>query len=689
MKRKSFLLISACALLAFGGLASCSIPEVAPEIYTVSDNSPTDYSIVGLDSEGYEAGEKVLFGVVSKDGTTDVDLAEVRVEGASVTHEGGNLYSFVMPATNVKIEVTLGLDAALAKAQTGAAFDSIFTEKQTYIDNSGEISSKSRYARRVTATATNEYNLVTRYKSVYDYDEANFDNNVPIDVSKTEADTIYMFAKKPETTHLATTALDMNNTLAYSDVLDSATEANLDWYSTFNNPFSLLDADDFEADATEVGVYHLKTGDPSLNPVKTSLAQIIFGDIQLGYKVDEFSVKVVNGEFTEYSGTFADPAFEMYKSEVSFTGTFTGFGETVFETPTTLEGEVDEDLEDALADLRKGNYTVTVTEKYTNSFTQKTTVDVTRGRSDGGEHFLQEIFATDADIATAEPAETYFYNQLTVYDDFMERDEYSVEQAVKIRNEYFKFSSDREDVRILTNMLPQFNFSSLFFKKDGDKYVLKTAEELPYYAVFGTEELFSPFTTLSLRNLEITIGDDAVTFVTDDTYGTITTVSYTNIGSTTIEEITINETTEKLTKWEDFFKNDAITTQATSTIPSEIINLVPVPRVSYGGSVANVTPAYFEVDEEAGTRSMQIVCALDSFGDMVDLQYDDLLVLFSQGLSAQGFDYDESDTSQYLFRKRMNVLGVDSDVEISLGGYGTYFVVEYNIEKHVEPTPEA
>ena len=616
-----------------------------------------------------------------------------------MTHEGGNVYTFVMPAKDVTIEViladlepektdeVLGLADALEKASEGASFETVFVEKQTYIDNSGNISSQSRYARKITSEATSEYNLVTRYDSVYDSNKENFENNTPIDVSETEADTITMYSKIPNTTNLGTTALGIDNVVHYYDVLDSATEVNLDWYETFNNPFNLLSVTDFVEDETEKGLFHLKTEDIQNRLVCDALALIVFGDIQQQYTVEKFSVKVVDGEFTTYLGHFAEPQFEWYRSEVLFTGEFKGFGKTVFEEPKPVDGASDATFDEAITKLKEGNYTVSVTEDYTSAYYGRT-VDVTKGYSDGGDSFLQEFYATNADMSTAKPYEAYYYLQQSEIG-WGDIEEFSIQRGVKIKEEYYTFSSDLEDVKIKDNLLPTFAISSALFDKEDNKYTLKSSENLPYYMMLGKEDVFSPFTSLSIRNLEITIGEDSVTFVTDDTYGTITTVEYSEIGTTTVPEITIKTTTDDLKTWEDYFKTEDDVTLANNTIPSEIMNLVPTPKVSYGGNVTNVAPNYAEVDEKTGARTMQIVCALDDVGDYVDLQYDDLLVYFSQAVTKEGFIYDESNTDEYAFIKEMNVLGVDSTVEISFGGYGNYFVVQYDIAPIVEEEPEA
>ena len=698
MKKKSLFVLSTCSFLLFGTLVSCS-NESTPftQAFLVNETTSSDYDIVGLDNTGYAQGRKVTFGVVVKNGQKVI--SEVKAGSETVTHEGGNVYTFVMPAKDVTIEViladlepektdeVLGLADALEKASEGASFETVFVEKQTYIDNSGNISSQSRYARKITSEATSEYNLVTRYDSVYDSNKENFENNTPIDVSETEADTITMYSKIPNTTNLGTTALGIDNVVHYYDVLDSATEVNLDWYETFNNPFNLLSVTDFVEDETEKGLFHLKTEDIKNRLVCDALALIVFGDIQQQYTVEEFSVKVVDGEFTTYSGHFAEPQFEWYRSEVLFTGEFKGFGKTVFEEPKPVDGASDATFDEAITKLKEGNYTVSVTEDYTSAYYGRT-VDVTKGYSDGGDSFLQEFYATNADMSTAKPYEAYYYLQQSEIG-WGDIEEFSIQRGVKIKEEYYTFSSDLEDVKIKDNLLPTFAISSALFDKEDNKYTLKSSENLPYYMMLGSEEVFSPFTSLSIRNLEITIGEDSVTFVTDDTYGTITTVEYSKIGTTTVPGITIKTTTDDLKTWEDYFKTEDDVTLANNTIPSEIMNLVPTPKVSYGGNVTNVAPNYAEVDKETGARTMQIVCALDDVGDYVDLQYDDLLVYFSQAVTKEGFIYDESNTDEYAFKKEMNVLGVDSTVEISFGGYGNYFVVQYDIAPIVEEEPEA
>lgn len=691
--KKNILFVSALSILLGAGLLVTSCGGTAPDTEEPGDtevtkynvNVPADtssYKIVGINADGYAEGDTVTFGIVLTDGSLTVDeVSATSTSTVAVTNEGGNIYTFTMPAADVTVTATFSavivdnsLETALAEAQTGALMDSVFIENQHYVDSTGAVTSSSRYARRVTSQMEGGFNQVTRYDSVYDYESM----EGPIDVSETEPDTIYIFAQSPDNGYLSTASLEIDNKIHYYDVLNTATDANMSWYQTFSNPFALLTVDDFEQDATDTTIYHLKTDKVLLADVYTSFAQNIFGDIQLDYHVSEFSVKVEDGHFTSYEGKFETCEWDWYNSEVVFSGEFTKFGTEVFTEPTAYTGATDTDLENALTELRKQNYTVKVSEKYTSSWTGETTDDVTIGYSDGGNRFLQDLYATNADLTTDAPIETYLYKQGSE-ESWSGALEYFVEQGVKIRDTFYKFSSNREGITIAGNMLPTFAISSAFFEKDGSTYTLKS--DLPYYLTSSYSSIYSPFTSTAMNEVSITLGENGdVTFVTSDPYGTTETVTYTKVGSTTVADSAITTDVSELTTWEDYFKTDAVVEEVHEVLPSEVINLVPTPVVSTTDApVTNVAPNYLEYDSETGERSMQIVIALDSFGDNVDLQFDDLLVYFSQAMPQEGFVYNTENLYEYEFTKTMNVLGLESDVSISFGGYSTYFVVEYNV----------
>lgn len=691
--KKNILFVSALSILLGAGLLVTSCGTTTPatteepgdtEIakFKVSVPADTDsYKFVGINSEGYAAGDKVTFGIVLSDELLSIDTVSAG-EGVAVTNEGGNIYTFTMPEKDVTLTASFkaltidnSLETALAELQTGALMDSVFIEYQDYVNSAGEVTSRSRYSRRVTSEMEGAFNQITRYESVYDYSE---DLSGSLDVSETEPDTIYIFAQSPDNGYLSTASLEIDNKIHYYDVLDTATEANMSWYQTFNNPFTLLSTADFVQDETDPTLYHLKTDNILLEDLYTSLAQDIFGDIQLDYHVSEFTVKLENGHFTSYEGKFETCEWDWYTSNVVFSGEFTKFGSEVFTEPVPYSGETDADLENALTELRKQNYTVKVSDKYTNSYYGTTTEDVTMGFSDGGTRFLQDLYATDADLTTDAPIETYLYKQGSE-ESWSGSIEYFVEQGVKIRDSFYKFSSDRDGVTIAGNMLPTFSLSSAFFEKNGSTYTLRS--DLPYYLTTSYSSIYSPFTSTSMNSVSITLGENGdVTFVTSDPYGTTETVTYTEVGTTTVADSELKTDTSELKTWEDYFKSDALVEEAHAVLPSEVINLVPTPLVSTKDApVTNVAPNYMEYDPESGARSMQILLALDEFGDNVDLQFDDLLVYYSQALAREGFEYNTENLNEYEFTKGMEVAGVESDVSISFGGYSSYFVVEYNV----------
>lgn len=764
--RKKLIPLSVGVVLSLAFITGCGEEANPPDTLaryklTVDDNA--DYKLVGVETDGYLAGEKVTFGVVSQTEAKVID--EVSAGQLVLNDEGGNIYTFTMPASDVNIVVTMEnvsdvlLTTALSEAREGLVMDTVYEERQQYYDTHGNPSgSPSRYAKRVISEMSGDYNRITRYSSKYDYSG---DFETEIDVSDTTPSDIYMFAKNPENGYLSTTYLNLNNELVYADVLDSATEANLEWYKTYGNPFNYLTANDFTVDESDANKYHLNVEDPKLSSTITGFAQIIFGDIQLAYHVEDFTITLKDGHLASYEGRFAVPEFEWYESTVLFTGSFTHLGADSLEKPEKMAVVEDEALKTALDALKKHNYTVEV----------NADGEVTRGYSDGGEHFLQDIFGEVTDLATATPIETYYYEQLSEFDDFTELYEYSVRQSVKIRNEFFTFSSDRDGVQIVPQMVAGFDISSAFFDKEGNTYTLKT-EGLPYYFVADDSTAYSPFSSTTINTLKITLGENGdVTFETTDSWGGSETVKYTNVGTTTVAAQVVNTNTDKLTKWEDYLKTQAQADALNEVIPTEIVNILPTPKTSVDSvaPIANVTtagvaagkttteegtldefeaevpedgetlPAYvgswsnadydaielyddgtgsygggwfgesfnYTVDGNVLTgvgedfiitmtfdptaktlvykyvqttpNTAQIAMSLDSYGDNVDLQYDDLLVLFSDALGKAGFTYNLENLEEYEFIKTMTISEVECEVSISLGGYNDMFIVEYSM----------
>ncbi len=76
----------------------------APAKYTVTVPAGVGYTVSGVNLEGYEAGEEVVFTVSVTD--SEKVLESVTSEQVNITNEEGN-YRFTMPAENVIVQVTL------------------------------------------------------------------------------------------------------------------------------------------------------------------------------------------------------------------------------------------------------------------------------------------------------------------------------------------------------------------------------------------------------------------------------------------------------------------------------------------------------------------------------------------------------------------------------------------------------
>lgn len=670
--KKRHLLIALSSLLIVGGtLVGCDQTQEVLS-YSVTHNSSTDFKVVGLKASGYVPGEKVTFGVVPNEGKV---VESISYGSLQITKESEEVYTFSMPTEAVNLNIVVAdysdeytvLDSALEGLKTGFEMDAVYIENQLYTYNDGSTYA-SRYAKRVINQVIDGYDLVTRYESAYDYSGETGD----IDVSETEPDVMYMFSRNKETGYLSTTYLGIDNTIHQPHVLDTATDAYINWTSTYDNPFNILTSADFTVDEADATIYHLDTTNLLLEPVYRNLATLIFGEYNSSYIVNELAVKLENGALTSFEGSFEVVNFAWYQSTITFKGEFTKIG-AVMEEPTVVSGEEDADLEATFDSLKEGNFTTVCTE-ITTDWYDNVNKDSTKGYSDGGDHFLQEIYDTNKVIGTDDPSEVYYYETIEEYDDFSETYQYSVKQAVKIRDEFYIFSSDRENIQIKENMLPSFEISSVLFTK-GEDGTYSFKEDLPYYFVPDTSSVFSTFTENSIGNLTIELATDSVTIKNVSSYAEEEVV-FTDIGTTTVTVPTINTTTDKLTKWEDYMKTEAIATELLSYVPTEVLNIVPTPITNVGSIITNAYFYYSSYYEETN-----VVIALDVYGDYPDLQAQDLIVYYANALGEQGFIQDLEETDYYNFVKEMDVSGVPSTVTISLSPGSSTFTVTYKIEE--------
>lgn len=120
MKKSKVTILSICALLSLCALVSCNNDKpsgstsnsISNSISTKDENhkykvtytQSTDYTISGLESEGYKVGDKVTFIINVTDSSKSV--AKVVVNNQELEAVSG-AYSFTMPEKDVAITVTL------------------------------------------------------------------------------------------------------------------------------------------------------------------------------------------------------------------------------------------------------------------------------------------------------------------------------------------------------------------------------------------------------------------------------------------------------------------------------------------------------------------------------------------------------------------------------------------------------
>ena len=166
-------------------------------------------------------------------------------------------------------------------------------------------------------------------------------------------------------------------------------------------------------------------------------------------------------------------------------------------------------------------------------------------------------------------------------------------------------------------------------------------------------------------------------------YGSNEVTTFTDIGTTTITNTTVVTEDTNLTKWEDYFVNQATVDAVLAVIPSNVLNYVALPKLPDGGYDGNLTSVGVYTD----TNVVQLQIRLDQYGDNVDAQYEDLLVLITAGLIENGLELTSLDPWYgYTFAKDEAINGKEMTLTISLGASGNYFLVDFEL---VEKTAEA
>ena len=568
----------------------------------------------------------------------------------------------------------------LEELKEGFALTGIIDETQVWTYNDGT-TSNTRNARIVDSEAIDGYAHIEKYSSV-----SAKDGNDPDEVltpNKLNLSYEYRFAVNPAAGQLSQVELGADNQLRYNNIVDSSTNETLAWEETFANPFELMTADMFEVDPNDASRYHMVTDNYLYEPILRRLAHYIYGEPN-DYIVEELDLIVNDGHIVTYEGKFADYDYTgfVYTSKIKFEGDVEAYGADVAEAPSVVEGTEIPELKAALESLQDYNFTV-VTEEISEDWYGNLNSTFYKGLSDGGAHIHQLNYL--GDIADNVTSDEYLYIQLSEEDSWAEGGiAYDAQIATNIKGTWYAFGSLVDGMKLTEDLLPSFALSTALFE-EGDSegtYVLK--KNLPDYFVGLNSGLYSLFTANDAGALTIDINDDQVKFslTASSSYGASEVTTFTDIGTTTITNTTVVTEDTNLTKWEDYFVNQATVDAVLAVIPSNVLNYVPLPKLPDGGYDGNLT----SIGVYTSTNVVQLQIRLDEYGDNVDAQYEDLLVLITAGLIENGFTLTSLDPWYgYSFAKNETINGKEMTLTISLGASGNFFLVDFELaEKTVE-----
>ena len=681
MKIRKTMILLGVLTLGFG-LTSC-VDNDTIKGETLKHNvtiSGTGVTVVGLDSNGYSSGSIVSLGLFTNDGlvldsvtTTDTNLTLTVRE---------NVVTFTMPNNDVTIQVTTktaptdhsGLDLMLDELSEGVSLSSIFDETQIWTYNDGT-TTKTRNARYVDITTIEDFAKVIKYSAAYAVD-----GNDPDEVLTPTKDSIsseYLFANNPEGEVLSIVELNVNNELAYNNIINTTTNQTLSWNETFLNPFSLLTSDMFTLDSTDRTVYHLDTSNTLYEPILRILAHYIYGEPN-DYVVENLTLRTENGHIVSYEGNFESYDYTgfVYTSQISFSGTVIDTGNDVINAPAPIEGTEISALENIFESLKEQNYTI-VTEEMSEDWFGNPVSTFYKGYTDGGNHVHQINY--NGDIEDNIINDQYLYTQFSEEDSWSPGGiAYDVQIATNIKGTWYAFGSMMEDVKLTEDLLPSFEISSVLFK-EGDTpntYVLR--DDLPEYFTGLSSGVYAMFTDNEAGSLTITSTNNEITFdlkASEGSYGSDELTVFSNIGTTELTNTTVVDNTDALTKWEDYFVSQSIVDDVLAIIPTNVLNYVPLPKLTeYDSNITNVG-VYIEQDD----NYVQLQIRLDSVGGNSDAQYEDLLVLISEGLTSNGFKLTGLDPWYgYTFEKEEVINDKNVNLTIALGSSGDIFLVEFS-----------
>lgn len=354
--------------------------------------------------------------------------------------------------------------------------------------------------------------------------------------------------------YLGQEELGLDNEIHYYYVVDS-NGSPLTWSTAgYENAFADIAISDFD-ETDEEGTYVLKDND-ALQSVYATLPQQLCG--QMGLTLESFTIHCADDRIDTFEATFEayQSSYGMVYSSVE--GEFLQTGEGCLPELTPLEGKEDSELQDRLAELKKGSYALTV----------ENGPRTTTAKVEGNTALLYEM----KDKAGT-PIGNYGYYQNTAS---------TVQGLVTIQDKVYPDGDPLSGV--LTSLIPSFNISSLFFDKaetsDGTLYTFDSRGENVTINVND----YGMLAGSTIGTLSILLKEDSVV-ITNRLSNSEEVFTYTDVGDVSGILDTLQPNGDGLTWSEIASIQPEEKEKLLEIIPAEALDQIPV----FGGTFNFVT----------------------------------------------------------------------------------------------------
>ena len=463
---------------------------------------------------------------------------------------------------------------------------------------------------------------------------------------------------------LTLVTLGIDNVIRNEILKDDSTDEPYLWDEYgMNNGFSALKVTDLTLKEDNTYLVNLdKLDKTTLNNLSTTF----YG--MSGFDLTTLQLTVKDNKLDTISGIYKQKEEEIMGNkvltDVYFSGNFVSIpsGEDAVRNIKPLEGVEDENFVNAMNKLKSHNFESKLVTKSGN-FPDD-------GKEKDG---ATAIVKATKDSFTYE---TYYANgNLNVSSGVYKIDDSTTQQVSKINGVFYKNGAETK-LNYPNDYLPNFNISSLFFKKEGNVYTL---DHDKYYNGYDTSYVFSTLSGNEISDLKITVNDDSIEFNNFIASGAHSASkrnieTYSNLGNVndTIKLNEVKDTIKGLT-WSDIFKNNASYSEVLSLFNNDESLLNEIPTTEDNHSLINLY-----VDSALESLEFQFNnLSSEEEGNTLVTNYSSILV--NHGFSTPTLDKYGTYTSTKVINNYEISVSYYCDFDYTYSDY--YFVIMPSVSK--------